>query len=109
MTVDSAEDGTCRIGDVAIHAASADRSASHIWIRPEEILLSRQPFDSSARNQFQCCVDEWENSGRLLAVRVSTGGLSLTVLVTHESFKDLGIEVGADLYCTFKSSAVHCF
>ncbi len=109
MTVDSAQHGTCRIGDVVIHAASADRSTSHIWIRPEEILLSRQPFDSSARNQFQCCVDEWEDSGRLLAVRVSTGGLSLTVLVTHESFNDLGIEVGAQLYCTFKSSAVHCF
>jgi len=109
MTVDSAGQGVCRTGGVEIHAALADESASNIWIKPEEILLSRQSFDSSARNQFQCRVEEWENSGRLLAVRVSTGALRLTALVTHESFKELGIEVGTELYCTFKSSAVHCF
>ncbi len=109
MTVDSAEQGVCRTGGVEIHAALAGKSVSNIWIKPEEILLSRQSFDSSARNQFQCRVEEWENSGRLLAVRVSTGVLRLTALVTHESFKELGIDVGTELYCTFKSSAVHCF
>ncbi len=109
MTVDAAERGVCRIGGVAVHAAFADQSISHIWIKPEEILLSRRPFESSARNQFACRVEEWENSGPLLAVRVATGGLSLTALVTHESFNELGIHAGTELYCTFKSSAVHCF
>ena len=109
MTVDAAGDGVCRIGGVTVNAAFAGQSVSHIWIKPEEILLSRQPFESSARNQFPCRVEERENSGPLLAVRVATGGLSLTALVTHESFKELGIEAGTELYCTFKSSAVHCF
>lgn len=109
IAVDSAERGVCRTRGVEIHAAFADESVSNIWIKPEEILLSRQPFDSSARNQFQCRVEEWENSGTLLAVRISTGPLNLTALVTHESFKELGIEVATELYCTFKSSAVHCF
>jgi len=109
ITVDSAKRGVCRAGGVEIHAALADESISHIWIKPEEVLLSCQSFDSSARNQFRCTVEEWENSGPLLAVRVSAGTLSLTALVTYESFKELGIEVGTELYCTFKSSAVHCF
>ena len=57
----------------------------------------------------RCTVEEWENSGPLLAVRVSSGALTLTALVTYESFNDLGIDAGTELYCTFKSSAVHCF
>ncbi len=109
MAVDSASQGVCHVGGVEIHAALADESISHIWIKPEEILLSRQPFDSSARNQFRCTVAEWENSGSLLAVRVSSGALTLTALVTYESFRELGIDAGTELYCTFKSSAVHCF
>jgi len=103
MTVNSACQGVCHVGSVA------DESISHIWIKPEEILLSRQPFDSSARNQFRCTVAEWENSGPLLAVRICSGDLTLTALVTYESFGELGIDVGTELYCTFKSSAVHCF
>lgn len=109
MTVDSAQRGVCRTDGLEIHAASADESVSYIWIKPEEILLSRQPFDSSARNQFRCRVEEWENSGPLLAVQVASGPLTLTALITHESFRELGIEIGTELYCTFKSSAVHCF
>ncbi len=109
MTVNSACQGVCHVGSVEIYAALADESISHIWIKPEEILLSRQPFDSSARNQFRCVVTEWENSGPMLAVRICSGDLTLTALVTYESFGELGIDVGAELYCTFKSSAVHCF
>jgi len=109
MTVDSASEGVCQVGRVEIHAALADESTSYVWIKPEEILLSRQPFDSSARNQFRCVVAGWENSGPLLAVRISSGDLTLTALVTYESFSELGIDAGTELYCTFKSSAVHCF
>ena len=102
-------DGECKVNGQAIHAAAADESVSHIWIKPEEIVLSEEPFDSSARNQFACEVRGWEHSGSLLAVRVAAGDLTLSALITHASFQDLRIEVGHQLYATFKSSAVHCF
>ncbi len=102
-------DGVCKVNGQAIHAAAADESVSHIWIKPEEIVLSEGPFDSSARNQFACEVRGWEHSGSLLVVRVSAGDLTLGALITHTSFQDLRIEVGRQLYATFKSSAVHCF
>ncbi|MGB2821220.1 MAG: TOBE domain-containing protein, partial [Phycisphaerae bacterium] len=101
--------GLCRAADVDIHAAGADESVQHVWIRPEEVLLSRQPFDSSARNQFAGKVLEWRPSDSLLAVRVACGSLELTALITYASFEELGIQAGTDLYATFKSSAVHCF
>jgi len=81
----------------------------HIWIRPEEILLSCTPFESSARNQFPCVVERWELQDVLVNVRVAIGDMSLAVLVTYASFEKLGIEKGVELHATFKSSAVHCF
>lgn len=102
-------EGVCQASGVEICAAGANPLTAHLWIKPEEILLSRQPFDSSARNQFACKVSGWEYHGSLLAVRMVSGKLSLVALVTFASFDHLGICEGADLYATFKSSAVHCF
>ena len=102
-------DGVCRAAGVEIHAVGAGPSTAHLWIKPEEILLSRQPFDSSARNQFACKVSQWEHHGSLLAVHLACGTLNLVALVTHTSFEHLEIGEGTELYATFKSSAVHCF
>jgi len=102
-------DGVCHADGLKIHAAAADETTSHLWIRPEEILLSRQPFSSSARNQFAGELVDWELAGGLLAVRVALGDLHLTALITHQSFAEQGLTEGTPVYCTFKSSAVHCF
>ena len=109
LPVSSVSEGTCQTSGVGIHAASADDGTAYIWIKPEEILLSSQPFESSARNQLRCAVVDWEHSGTLYAVRLRTGELTLTSLVTHASFQNLGIRSGLELYATFKSTSVHCF
>jgi molybdate/tungstate transport system ATP-binding protein len=99
--------GMCKAGDLEIHAAEVTNSVSHVWIRPEEIVLSKEPFTSSARNQFKGRVIDWEPSGMLLGVHLSCDGLVLTALITYASFKELAIEQGLELYVTFKSSSVH--
>ncbi len=98
--------GYCRVGSLEVAAASAAEGLSHAWIKPEDVLLSLEPFPSSARNQFRGRVTDWEPSGALLAVKVDLGGLTLAALVTRASFRDLGLERGKRVYCTFKSSAV---
>lgn len=102
-------EGICEAEGVRIHAAGVDPSTKHLWIRPEEILLSLQPFDSSALNQFPCEVVDWEPQGSLVAIRVAIGRLHLVALVTYTSFQHLAIQAGTHLYATFKSSAVHGF
>lgn len=109
LAVDAVDGTACKASGVEIQASSANDSTSHIWVRPEEILLSLEAFDSSARNQLRCTVAEWEPRDSLVAVRLQCGRLSLTALVTPTSFNNLGIEAGAEFYATFKSSAVHCF
>mgnify|MGYP005840491813 CR=1 FL=1 len=102
-------DGVCRAGDVLIHAACVQEGASYLWVKPEEVLLSREPIHSSARNHLACTVVDWEYSGQLVAVQVRTDGINLVALITHDSFVELGIDKGTPVYAAFKSSAVHCF
>jgi molybdate/tungstate transport system ATP-binding protein len=109
MAVSKIKDSLCHTCGVDIDVADAEETASYIWIKPEEIVLSKGPFESSARNQLRVKVEEWEHSGPLFTVRVSCGALTLNALITYASFKELGISEGVNLYATFKSSAVHCF
>jgi molybdate/tungstate transport system ATP-binding protein len=109
LAVSECSPGSCRVGGLTVHATDANGSTSHIWIRPEDILLSLHPIDASARNQLQGKVLDWEIQGSLLAVRVLCTQLELTVLITHESFENLALQTDTELYCTFKSSSVHCF
>jgi len=109
LAVSQVKDGSCMACGKTIYASSADETISHIWIKPEEILLSTKPFDSSARNQFKCRVIDWDHRDSLLLVRLDCSGLTLSSLITHTSFVNLGIEQASEIYATFKSSSVHCF
>jgi len=108
IPVSNVRESICIAHGQEIHVSSADESTGHIWIMPEELILSAEPFASSARNQFKCTVIDWDHSDALLAVRLACGDLQLVALVTYTSFTQLGIEAGRELYVTFKSSAIHC-
>ncbi len=108
LPVSEVKAGVCFVYDRQIQVSAADETTTHIWIRPEEIVISTEAFESSARNQFRCLVAEIDHHNSLLAVQVVCGRMSLTALITYRSLKELGIGVGAEVYITFKSSAVHC-
>ncbi len=108
LPVSEVKAGVCFVYDRRIQVSAADETTTHIWIRPEEIVISTEAFESSARNQFRCLVAEIDHHNSLLAVQVVCGRMSLTALITYRSLKELGIAVGAEVYITFKSSAVHC-
>jgi molybdate/tungstate transport system ATP-binding protein len=96
-------------GGQKIHISESVDEISHIWIKPEEILLSLQPFASSARNQFECYVTGLNPYQSFMEVQVLSRQLKLDVLITHSSFNELKVQIGQHLYATFKSSAIHCF
>ena len=108
LAVSGVRDDICEVAGRQIRASSADQSTRHIWIMPEELILSDQPFASSALNQFKCSVIDWDHSDALLAVQLACGDLRLVALITYTSFQQLNIEPNRRLYVTFKSSAIHC-
>jgi len=94
-------------------------------IRPEDIVLSRTPLDSSMRNGFPARVLAVQDHGPAYAVRCAVatdaGGAvgagrplqpaptELVAYVTRGSLLELGIEEGLRLHLSFKATAVHVF
>jgi molybdate/tungstate transport system ATP-binding protein len=109
LPIDSVEGDLVTVNGVELHCVNVREDCSHIWILPEEIILSTRPFESSARNTLECVVEGWDHLDILIAVHLRTGDLRLTALVTFVSFNELKIIDGQPLLATFKSSAVHCF
>ena len=75
-------------------------------LHAEDIILSKNPFDSSARNCIPGIVREVIASGSTVRVVLDTG-FPLTALLTRESCHDLQLETGSSVYATFKATAVH--
>jgi molybdopterin-binding protein len=78
-------------------------------LRPEDILLSREPFHSSARNVLSGRVEEVIDLGMVVLVRVRCRELSLRAAITRLSLQELGIRPGEMVVLTFKASAVLVF
>ena len=75
-------------------------------LHAEDVILSGEPFASSARNCLSGTVSEVIPSGSTVRVILDVGFL-LTALLTRESCRDLRLEPGSRVYATFKASAVH--
>ncbi len=84
-------------------------STGHIAIRPEDIVISLKPLESSMRNSFSGTVSSIIDLGFLYEVHVHVQSVLFKSLVTKGSAIDLGLDIGMDVQISFKSSAVHIF
>lgn len=77
-----------------------------LFLRPENVMISRELNPSSARNNFKC-----EVKGILhkeVGVEITLDcGFSLISFVTRPSFESLNIKIGDTIYASFKASSVH--
>ena len=99
---------------LAVAAVAARRGAVHFAVRPEDIVLARQPLDSSVRNVFRGQVAEVERRGALAYVTVAVPAqegeaLPFVAAVTTPSLESLGLRPGEPVWLGFKASAVHVF
>jgi tungstate transport system ATP-binding protein len=77
-----------------------------IAIDPEDIVLSRQPLVSDARNHFPGRIIKSEGDERGMLVTIDCGH-PLVARVSRRSYEELALNVGAQVQVTFKSSAIH--
>jgi molybdate transport system ATP-binding protein/molybdate/tungstate transport system ATP-binding protein len=77
-------------------------------VRPEEILISKVPLKSSARNSFSGRVEEIANGGMMVKVWVDVG-ISFMTMLTRLGYEEMDLKVGDPVYLTFKATAVHVF
>jgi molybdopterin-binding protein len=75
-----------------------------VFVRPEDIIVSKSVGDSSARNVMRGRITGLHDMGPLTRVKLDIG---LIALITKQSREDLGLQKGDDIYATFKAMSVH--
>jgi len=100
LTIDVHDSHVQAISD---HVISDD---VYVLIRPEDITFSLSKDVTSARNTFNGAITRLTQVGPLMRIEVDCG-FSLLGLVTRSSATDLGLEIGKNVYATFKATATH--
>lgn len=97
-----------RTGEVCLEVVSPlpDGPAAAL-IRPEDLLLSLTPLQSSARNSLAATVTGCRDLGIVQAVTVAAAGVDLTVFLTRESLSSMNLRTGLPVWLTCKASAIH--
>jgi molybdopterin-binding protein len=103
-----AEDGFVDIGDVKLRVITELKGEVRLSLRPEDILISTEPVESSARNSFQGTITNIADRGSVVYVTVSLPP-DFVCLVTRQSFEELQLRKGVRVWITFKASAIHVF
>lgn len=104
------EEATIDLGVITLRTVSTSAIEGEVCvgIRPEEVIVSREAFESSAINAFSGRVTEVQQNGIFSRVVVDVG-LPFVAVLTRQSVARLGLAEGEVAYITFKASAVHVF
>jgi molybdate/tungstate transport system ATP-binding protein len=86
-----------------------DPSSNYLAVRPEDIIISREKFSSSMRNNYSGIITQIDNQGFYYEIAVQTKDVSFKGLITKGALIELGLEEGIPVYVSFKASAVHVF
>ena len=84
-------------------------SRGYIAIRPEDIVISSEALSSSMRNSFRGVVSGIFDQGFYYEVHLRVGAVTFKSLITKTSLFELKLHEGAEVFLSFKASAVHSF
>jgi molybdopterin-binding protein len=91
-----------------IHIETATQKTGRVatYVRPEDIILSRRPIKSSARNVFKGQIAEIKDQESIVRLKINAGKEFL-VQITKRSFTEMNLNLGTTVYLAFKASSVH--
>lgn len=95
-------------GNISIYSTEEREGDVHVTVRPEDIILSNKKVDTSARNVFQGKITEIIDNGALIKLTVDVGE-PIIVFLTRQSFLEMDLNIGRDVWTYFKATAVHVF
>ncbi|MDD5016055.1 MAG: TOBE domain-containing protein, partial [Atribacterota bacterium] len=95
-------------GNIKFAIVSEKVGPARISIDPRDIILSYEPFQSSARNSFLGKTTKIIEQNHLVKLEIDLG-IPLVVIITRESFFKMDFNLGSKVYLTFKASAVKLY
>lgn len=90
---------------VEFQVAAGAEGRVTVVINPADIILSDRELDSSALNRLHGPIAKTEDVNGSVRVFVNCG-VVLCALVTKKSYVDLGLNIGKEIWATFKANAV---
>ena len=83
-------------------------AGNRLAIEANQLVLSREPLESSMRNRFPGRVLRLADEDRWIHVTVDAGELFHAV-ITPAALQELGVSIGDTVWVSFKSTSVHVF
>ena len=77
-----------------------------IFVRPEDIIISKKPISSSARNVFKGKIVEISDLESVTKLKIDAGK-QFIVQITKRSFNDMQLNIHSQVFLAFKASSVH--
>jgi tungstate transport system ATP-binding protein len=93
---------------VKVEVTEQRQGETSIFVSPRDIILSKDAVQSSARNVFKGKIIEITDLDSLVKLKVDVG-VSFTAQITKQSFIEMGLNLGSDIYIMFKASSVNVF
>ncbi len=104
----SIKDYNILINGVELSTSVEQSESACIALRADEIILSQKPFESSARNVLRARVKRVSRKSSGFEIHLDTG-FPLVADITSQSFEELEISAGSELFATFKASSIKVF
>jgi tungstate transport system ATP-binding protein len=95
-----------------IRVSSGQKGAVTIAVDPQDITLSRKRLDSSALNNFYGTITKLEEINGSLQVYIEAvshrgeANVVFCALITHHSFYNMKLNIGKEIWVTFKANSV---
>ncbi len=95
------------INGVKIEAVSSKTGKCTVGIRPDDIIVSKNPLKSSMRNILKGEISEYIDMGSLVNLIIKARNLHFIALITKRSFAEMKLHKKQKVYIAFKASSVH--
>jgi len=96
------------IGGIKVAAITELRGEVRLSLRPEDIIIAKEPLHSTARNCFQGVVSDIVHRGSVVYVTVTLPP-EFICLITRQAFEELELREKVSVWVIFKASALHVF
>jgi len=90
---------------VQIEVTGQREGGVSVFVNPQDIILSKNALESSARNVFSGKIVEIVDLGSLVKLKVDVGRL-FVAQITKRSFVEMGLNLNAEVFIVFKASSV---
>jgi molybdopterin-binding protein len=91
--------------NVKIETTHESKGQASVFVSPQDIILSKEPFESSARNVLKGRITHISDLGSLVKLTVDAGK-PFTVQITKRSFNEMNLNLSTDVFIAFKASSV---